>query len=724
MTQVEDYGDLTLIENYRGFPIYTNEHGRFYMKIVDDGFMHTAMDISGAKHLIDEIVEDIESNPTHSLRHKLEKGGIYTDEWGELVIDVGHTTLSPEYLREVSIASHENPGKTIFLSDAPESFIGWAKNGKVEFYPGVAEEIGIEGYTAVLDKSKRMMKSDKMNKKKGKVNKMADFTIPATTIKLPDRIRGSIGKWGTLDMEYNDVNGFPMYETTIDVGTTLTESGEETYNYVSVFLYPIFSSSPEGSQYSGKSEIEFILDNSHRSVNYNVYTGGEDRYDLEGDDVAWSVENFLNENMGYFNKEVFNVNKSKIAKEINEENLIEEYKGYKLVRSTDARVEPIQVWQFRNGSWQHMYSADSEHQARRLIDTYGDVEKSSKMKKGEKFKVIKVNQDMTSDLMMVFDSLDEAITWLKNEIKRPTMTWEDPVQSMALILDSHGGEIMMDEEGIVYDSIRKSRMKKWAVSHSIEYTTEQPSEAIYQTMSFLEGFTEDEVGSDAMRYIDEATDSLLSAYNSAEEYETSEEGISKLPKSRMKKMAKMVRVGGGWVSPTIDIALEGAGDVKFKTPDVGSERKKTITSVRFPHNDEEIEITIFAEVENKESLYGKFSIQVASATQGQALLNESVSSDMNDSGLISAVQQIWDKYLRLNKSNNPASTNPFHAYCMCAKAQKESGRKGMTRDAIWKVIGVNPDRMLIDYDKRLQKIGSSDGTVYIFDEKVLRGLRE
>jgi len=69
--------------------------------------------------------------------------------------------------------------------------------------------------------------------------------------------------------------------------------------------------------------------------------------------------------------------------------------------------------------------------------------------------------------------------------------------------------------------------------------------------------------------------------------------------------------------------------------------------------------------------------------------------------------------------NNPA-INPSHAYRLCAKAQKESGRKGLTKDAMFKILGMSPDRMLSDFKDSIRKIDSADGGIYIFDEKAVR----
>jgi len=152
-------------------------------------------------------------------------------------------------------------------------------------------------------------------------------------------------------------------------------------------------------------------------------------------------------------------------------------------------------------------------------------------------------------------------------------------------------------------------------------------------------------------------------------------------------------------------------------------------------SDEEVEafLTRKGKMKKNEELieeYGNYDIYELIAEETGKIYYEIVSPNGEHeeyADTLNEAKELIDYWMSLNKSvqpntYNPASTNPFHAYCMCARAQKDSGRKGMTRDAIWKVIGTNPDRMLTDYSKKLRKVGSSNGTVYIFDEKVLRGV--
>jgi len=63
---------------------------------------------------------------------------------------------------------------------------------------------------------------------------------------------------------------------------------------------------------------------------------------------------------------------------------------------------------------------------------------------------------------------------------------------------------------------------------------------------------------------------------------------------------------------------------------------------------------------------------------------------------------------------NPA-INTFHAYNLCAKAQKANGRLGLTKKAIFDIIKMDPTRMLKEYQHKIRIVGASDGDIYIFD---------
>jgi hypothetical protein len=98
-----------------------------------------------------------------------------------------------------------------------------------------------------------------------------------------------------------------------------------------------------------------------------------------------------------------------------------------------------------------------------------------------------------------------------------------------------------------------------------------------------------------------------------------------------------------------------------------------------------------------------------------------VDEEMVSNRITGSIEEAWAEYIQaLNKSKtyNPA-INPAHAYNMCLKAQNEQGRMGLTKDAIFKILGFDPTRMLKDYKDKIRTVSSKDGTVYIFDKKVV-----
>ena len=82
---------------------------------------------------------------------------------------------------------------------------------------------------------------------------------------------------------------------------------------------------------------------------------------------------------------------------------------------------------------------------------------------------------------------------------------------------------------------------------------------------------------------------------------------------------------------------------------------------------------------------------------------------------IDDVEEVMRAWERTSKSAPIISTTT--QYNLCAKAQADGKRLGLTKAKITEIIGMNPNNMLKEHSKKIRIIKASDGDIFVFTPK-------
>jgi len=195
--------------------------------------------------------------------------------------------------------------------------------------------------------------------------------------------------------------------------------------------------------------------------------------------------------------------------------------------------------------------------------------------------------------------------------------------------------------------------------------------------------------------------------------------LGKLKGWANQKVKKEPNVGGWQVGEEtdpnarldfLDVDLRGAGAVIFITPKTSTWSKRKFDA-HFLWNGQSIEATLFIEGRNNHYLmnYTKVSGE-------QKTIATEYNRNISTAEAKIVILLGWDAFLEgISKSIAPTMLD---AYDLCKKWCSDNHRKGMTAEAIHKLIGCNPEAMIREYTVKgmIKTACCKEGKLYIFDE--------